>query len=79
MITLTYRTTTTSVVDGYWHHVCITWAKNGVYEVFKDGKLIGFGSGLYNEETQSIPGKALNSLHCLVLYRYLLLIPPVLL
>ncbi|XP_044748344.1 sushi, von Willebrand factor type A, EGF and pentraxin domain-containing protein 1-like isoform X2 [Coccinella septempunctata] len=42
-----YIATDVFLNDGIWHHVCATWASSeGIYQVFIDGKLRQFGSGL---------------------------------
>ncbi|XP_045479696.1 sushi, von Willebrand factor type A, EGF and pentraxin domain-containing protein 1-like [Harmonia axyridis] len=42
-----YIATDVLLNDGIWHHVCATWASlDGIYQVFIDGKLRQFGSGL---------------------------------
>ncbi|KAL3266100.1 hypothetical protein HHI36_010286 [Cryptolaemus montrouzieri] len=42
-----YIATDVSLNDGVWHHVCATWRSNeGIYQVYIDGNLRQFGSGL---------------------------------
>ncbi|XP_077977468.1 apolipoprotein(a)-like [Glandiceps talaboti] len=49
------------IVNGYWHHACITWASpNGTWQVFQDGILVGSGVGL--GEGYHIPGGGLLTL-----------------
>ncbi|KAK9871009.1 hypothetical protein WA026_009969 [Henosepilachna vigintioctopunctata] len=42
-----YIATNVFLNDGIWHHVCATWRSNeGIYQVYIDGNLRQFGSGL---------------------------------
>ncbi|KAL9964700.1 hypothetical protein ACROYT_G028376 [Oculina patagonica] len=45
-----YRSTTVSVNDGLWHHICVYWSsQRGRWGIYKDGVLADFGQGLMSD------------------------------